>query len=279
MAACSSSGEASLPHAQSYATRRVPIPAVGIFLIAVALFWALRGLWSGLGLAGVAAAEWVAFMLAPGLLIRRLGGRWREATRFRVPGPRPLVAGAVLGLAGPPIAWLVHQIQSIWLAGEPGLPEVLGRELVTSGSGHVAAFLFLAVITPAVCEETLCRGVLLRGLHGRAGSAAAIAATALAFGALHWVPGSSVRVMPAVAVGVVLGWAAIRGGSLLVAMIAHLVHNLAIVSLALTVPDRAAGVSPLLVALSGVAFILLGSQLLSEEARPETSPRPSSGDQ
>jgi hypothetical protein len=52
---------------------------------------------------------------------------------------------------------------------------------------------------------------------------------------------------------------------LLVAVVAHLVHNLTIVSMALASPGRAVDASPFLVALGGVAFLLVGRQLLLTE--------------
>jgi membrane protease YdiL (CAAX protease family) len=83
---------------------------------------------------------------------------------------------------------------------------------------------------PAVGEEFLFRGLLLRGLMGRLGAMGALLASSVAFGLLHFDPVHSVA---ATFIGLYLGVALLRTGSLLPTIICHAVNNvIAVISCA-----------------------------------------------
>ena len=76
-------------------------------------------------------------------------------------------------------------------------------------------------LTPALCEETFFRGLMLSGLR-RWGPVAAIGITALLFGLLH---GSIYRFLPTFLLGLVLGYAVWRSGSLYCSILIHALSN------------------------------------------------------
>ena len=80
---------------------------------------------------------------------------------------------------------------------------------------------FVVAITPALCEETLFRGVILSGFR-RIGPWPAILISALLFGLAH---ASIYRLLPTFALGVVLGYAAWRSGSIYCSILIHALNN------------------------------------------------------
>jgi sodium transport system permease protein len=87
------------------------------------------------------------------------------------------------------------------------------------------SWLLIAVL-PAVCEELLFRGWTLAAFAGRQRTAGRVAMAVLAqaflFAVAHVLPE---RMPQTFALGAVLGWVTITTGSLLPAIVGHLVHN------------------------------------------------------
>jgi membrane protease YdiL (CAAX protease family) len=82
-------------------------------------------------------------------------------------------------------------------------------------------------VLPAVCEELLFRGWTLSAFTGRRKRAAsravmAVCAQAFLFAAAHVLPE---RMPQTFVLGAVLGWVTITTGSILPAMVGHMVHN------------------------------------------------------
>lgn len=252
-----------------------------MFLVSVAAFLLLREGLAGWGVGGMAVAEWVALLGLPAALLASGGRSVAGAVGWRPLSLRTAGGAMTLGAAGLPVAWGVFWIQSVFLPVDTSVVEGLNRELVPGGPGE---FLFLALavaVTPALCEEFLFRGVLLNGVRPRLGAVPAVTGTALLFGLLHWAPGGGFRILPSVALGVILGWAAWRGRSLGAAVLVHLTHNLLILTVAAAAawgpnppaPDAPPGAPPLLVLAGGVALLLVGGQLLAPvplPSHPET---------
>jgi sodium transport system permease protein len=80
----------------------------------------------------------------------------------------------------------------------------------------------LVALTPAICEELAFRGFILSGLRRIGHKWTAIALTAAFFGAVHLVLQQSIG---AFVVGIVLGYIAVKTGSLLPAVAYHATHN------------------------------------------------------
>ena len=80
---------------------------------------------------------------------------------------------------------------------------------------------------PAVAEELFFRGLVLSGLQ-RLGSFRAVVISALLFGIFHVATGSMLmveRLLPSTFLGLLLGWIAVRTGSLWPGVIVHALHN------------------------------------------------------
>ena len=76
-------------------------------------------------------------------------------------------------------------------------------------------------VTPALCEETLCRGLIMSGLR-RLGMWPALLISGLLFGLAH---ASIYRLLPTFFLGVVLGYAVWKTGSLWAGVIGHALNN------------------------------------------------------
>jgi membrane protease YdiL (CAAX protease family) len=118
---------------------------------------------------------------------------------------------------------LYHQF-ILWLTDAPLLEdEVLGyRELF--GTVFV-----LFCVQPAVVEELFARYMLLGVLRRQLSTHAAVWISALAFGLLHLAAPLSFPYL--IAFGAVLGYLRLASGSLLLPMLVHFAHNLAVVGL------------------------------------------------
>jgi len=84
-----------------------------------------------------------------------------------------------------------------------------------------ASILTLALVLP-VSEEFLFRGLILHGFLSRYGVRKAILGSALLFALLH---GNPWQFVPAVLMGVVLGWCLVRTRSLIPCLFAHIANN------------------------------------------------------
>jgi ABC-2 type transport system permease protein/sodium transport system permease protein len=164
-------------------------------------------------------------------LWRRLS--WRSTFRLAAP---PLTAWtwlvpAMLLLAGS--AWMgAHQL--VVLGSQVGLGG-LDLDLLEGLSEYKERFreiplpwiwLTLAIV-PAVAEELFFRGLVLSGLQ-RLGSFRAVVISALLFGIFHVATGSMLmveRLLPSTFLGLLLGWIAVRTGSLWPGVIVHALHN------------------------------------------------------
>ena len=166
--------------------------------------------------------------------------------------------------------FLTLQLVPDWRSGNL---EVVGRTI--SEAGLVGALLLLVplALLPAIVEESLCRGILLRGLQARYPSGwIPLVVTALFFGSLHFDP---LHVSAAVLMGLLLGWVALRTGSIWPPVACHLVNNaISLLTPALGGPDLgdvlARGHSPLVVG-GGALALLAGIIGIWRVTRPSLS--------
>lgn len=164
-------------------------------------------------LTGQAAAALPVLLLLPLLSSRDLG--LGGATRAW------LALGLLFGLVGCVLSALAHGLVLVF-AGPPP-PQPVEQVIVELHAwGGWPGLLLLAALLPGVVEEVLFRGVVLHGLRRNLSSGAAIVVCALLFAALHLSPW---RFLPQFAFGCLLGWLALRSGSVWPAAIAHAAHN------------------------------------------------------
>jgi ABC-2 type transport system permease protein/sodium transport system permease protein len=159
-----------------------------------------------------------------------------QAYRLRMPSPLPVLGALVAGAT----AWpLVFEI--VLLLKDAGISGI-GEEQLQRAHGILAAWknvpfairLTCLAIVPAVFEELCFRGFLLGAISRRSSAATAILITAVAFGLFHILVGGSLaieRLIPSTLLGLVLGWIAIRTGSVLPGMAFHILNNGMIIAL------------------------------------------------
>ena len=154
-------------------------------------------------------------------------------------------------------------------------PDALVRELaefLQLGSAPLWKLWLVVAVTPALCEETFFRGLMLSGLR-RWPPWAAIGVTALLFGVLH---GSIYRLLPAFFLGLVLGYAVWRSGSLYCSILIHTLNNGFITTLIWSNGGKDLKIHsvPWIVTLGALAITGVGLALLTGPKPAPTLPPP-----
>ena len=101
----------------------------------------------------------------------------------------------------------------------------LAEQIQTASWLHV---IFLLAFIPAVCEELAFRGFIFGGLVRQGGRLRAIMVTAVMFGISH---GFLQQSLAATCMGLLLGWIALRTGSVLPCILLHFTNNALSVSM------------------------------------------------
>ena len=215
------------------ARRVMPTPAQGL----AAAAFGLAGLWYSQGLSPPDLARALPVQQAVATLLPLAVLAWwqrvdlRATFRLRWPTSHPGRGGACLAAAAVCGGCLFLVGAAVFLAARgthlsPEARRLAERlvELVTTVPWW-AAWLLIALV-PAVCEELLFRGWMLASFAGhrptRGRAIAAVAVQAVCFAAFHLLPE---RMPQTFVLGLLLGWLTLRSGSLLPAILAHLVHN------------------------------------------------------
>ena len=103
--------------------------------------------------------------------------------------------------------------------------EMLKLQLNTVPLGWQLATL---AVVPAACEEWFFRGYLISGLRTRLSSLEAVLVSAALFGLFHVIVRDMLfleRFLPSGFLGLMLGWLAVRTGSIWPGMLLHVLHN------------------------------------------------------
>jgi membrane protease YdiL (CAAX protease family) len=197
--------------------RADPLGLLSLFLAAffgqVVLFSTLRF--------GAFAAAAVPLALVFGRFLWSRG--LSHAFRRRGDAPRLAAEGLLVLWAALPavygIAWILEPV------GAPRQETV--DAIANRGPGWIPASLFAVLVAP-VLEETAFRGALQPALRRLAGPRAALLATALLFGLVHYAPWTTIP--PMAAFGLFLGLLVERTGSLVPCIAAHMGFNALTVS-------------------------------------------------
>lgn len=208
------------------------------FALIVGLNWAALGLGGGLPLLVRGGVGLLAFVAAPALFMALLlTTRPREALGLARPSARSLAAAALLAfLLLPPLSELTVYV----LRQFPGLMDLLAEQnaltgelrALGGGEGPLAPgpwlresgwqLLLGLVVLPAVCEELTFRGFILGGLRRRFGPWGAVGLSSFLFALYHF---NVFQFLPAFVLGAVLALVTLRSGSVVPAMLFHLLHN------------------------------------------------------
>jgi sodium transport system permease protein len=183
---------------------------------------------------GLVALEWGGLLGLTLMHARGNGRRWSDVLHIGRPNARALAGAVLVGLS----AWVVVGLLADWLFPAPKHVLESLRKIIAPPGGErgVVLTLFLTAVSPAVCEEALFRGPILRGLRARFSGVGAAVLCGLLFGLYHADPW---RLLPTGALGVALATLALATGSIIPAMVAHLVNNTCLVLLARASVDDA----------------------------------------
>jgi sodium transport system permease protein len=162
-------------------------------------------------------------ILAPAVLMATvLTTSLKQSFRVRMPGWGALPVALLLGLTLHPSYVTLGQ----WITEMFPISEQAQAALAPMGemigSASWLQVLFLLALVPAICEELAFRGFLFSGLQRDGGQLRAIVVTAVLFGASH---GGLQQSLAAGVMGLLLGWVALRTGSLLPGLIIHFTNN------------------------------------------------------
>lgn len=141
-----------------------------------------------------------------------------SAPSFAVTIPGAILLAATLHPAMIIVAQLIQQIYPF----SPDIKAALKPFSLLLSDAPLWQVVLLVCLVPAICEELAFRGFILSGLRRIGHKWTAIVLTAAFFGAVHVVLQQSIA---AFVVGVVLGYVAVKTGSILPAMAYHFTHN------------------------------------------------------
>lgn len=201
-------------------------PTEGIFFLALLflLFFYLGGLLQKRDLVGgLLISQW-GLLCAPTvayLLWQRID--LRNSLALAAPSPRVAISALALGISAWAIILTYMQLQNQFLplptTGLPSLEKLFRGGETTFGLIKV---LLVVAVTPAICEELVFRGLLMSAFRSRVSDSKAIVYTALLFGLFHM---SVHRFVPTFFLGLLLGIVLVRGGSIALTILFHVLHN------------------------------------------------------
>lgn len=214
--------------------RGVPLPAeAAAFIAAVGLLYFHVGtaLQSELGEPGLLLSQLLLLAL-PAVAFAALGPYDpRKTLALRAPSARALAAAGLIGIGGIPVGWFLGWLQLQVFEGGLGDLGSLQELLTATDLRRAAWLILLTALTPAICEELVFRGVLLQSLRREMRGWRAVVLTAVVFGAFHLSFETALRLLPTAWIGVLMGFAAWRAGSVFASMLIHFVNNAVVVML------------------------------------------------
>jgi sodium transport system permease protein len=178
----------------------------------------------------------VAFIATPACLMAIILTRKPLATLL-ICRPRvaaTAAAAAVLALLlHPAMLWLNEGIRQLYPLSPQALEQLKPFDDMLS-SASLWQVILLVGLTPAICEELAFRGFILSGLRRTGHKWAAIVLASIFFGLAHGILQQS---LAACTVGIVIGYLAVKTGSLLPCVLYHFVHNSLSVLLSRLTPE------------------------------------------
>jgi membrane protease YdiL (CAAX protease family) len=202
---------------------------------------------------------------------------WRRRLRLTMEGVTAgRVALVVLGLLA--VSQALESCIALLGLSRFGTLNHLNRVMASASGVWLAVLMVAVALGPGIAEELFFRGYMQTRLSERYGSVAAIAAASACFGFMHF---DLVHSPVAAVLGVFLGWAVERIGSIVPAMAAHVVNNLVAVlsarwSLAETIAGQVAVLAVAIAAVGGVVYALQRSCPLAAQETPQPGDIPAS---
>jgi sodium transport system permease protein len=171
----------------------------------------------------------IGMILAPTLLMATmLTTSLRKSLRIRMPHWTSLPLAVLLGVTLHPMYVMLAE----WISYTYPVSEQAAAAMKPFAEQLSAApwltVVFLMAVVPAICEELAFRGFIFGGLIRERGRLRAVVVTALMFGISHGVLQQSIA---ATIMGLMLGWIALRTGSVLPGILVHFTNNTLSVSM------------------------------------------------
>ncbi|MEM1071099.1 MAG: ABC transporter permease subunit/CPBP intramembrane protease, partial [Planctomycetota bacterium] len=202
-------------------------------IIIVALFFgklAVTGAPEGLaGISKMILMPQIGMILAPALLMATmLTTSLRSSLRIRMPHWTTLPLAVLLGVTLHPMYVMLAEWISFTYPISEQAQAAMKPFTDQISSAPWLTVLFLMALVPAICEELAFRGFIFGGLVRERGRLRAVVITALLFGVSHGVLQQSIA---ATIMGLLLGWIALRTGSVLPGILIHFTNNALSVSM------------------------------------------------
>jgi len=167
-------------------------------------------------------SQLLAFAVSSVLYVVVTRQKFSEVIPLKWVGVVNVVLIVFITLAVIPASWLVSYVSGLFFVNH-----IEGVVISIAGFGFLRAFLAIA-ITPSICEELVARGVFMHDFKKKR-PWVQIVASGLLFGLLHL---NFQQFFYTFFLGCVFGWLVYKTGSVISAMLAHLVVNgLAVVQL------------------------------------------------
>ena len=181
------------------------------------------------GIAQLVLLPQIGMILAPALLMATtLTTSLRSSLRIHLPHWTTLPLAVLLGVTLHPLyVALAKFISYTYPISEQAAAAMKPFADQIASAPWVSVVLLMALV-PAICEELAFRGFIFGGLVRGNGRLRAIVITALMFGISHGVLQQSIA---ATIMGLLLGWVALRTGSVLPGILIHFTNNALSVSL------------------------------------------------
>ena len=145
-------------------------------------------------------------------------------------------AGLLAVTLHPTLLWLNEGIRQLYPVSPAALSKLAEIDEMFR-SARCGRRLAVIALAPAICEELAFRGFILSGLRRMGHKWGAILLTSAFFGLAHGILQQSIG---AAAIGVVIGYVAVKTGSLLPGVLYHAVHNGLSVSMGRLTPEAVA---------------------------------------
>ncbi len=140
---------------------------------------------------------------------------------LKAPRPRLLIPGIFCCLGISAVGVMLSGYLQALLAATVGVVPVMPDQPPPYGVGEAIFYFLQVAMIPAIFEEMIFRGAVLQSLR-RFGDGFALVVSSILFACAH---GNLVQAPNAVLAGMVLGYFALRSGSLLTPMMMHFVNN------------------------------------------------------
>ena len=197
-------------------------PYNGIFYFSIALIvlYYLGGYWQAKDLfSGLIQTEIIIIALPVLLILRLLRLKSKEVLRLKTPNWKSFLIIPFIAISAQIIVSIISQLINIIFPFPEKYMEALAN-LYKMNETPWKVFLAIALL-PGICEELLFRGFLIRFFE-KYSVRWAVVISAILFAAYHLDP---FRFIPVLLLGLLLGYLAVRSGSIYSSMLSHLINN------------------------------------------------------